>query len=49
MTTRVKAFEKNGSTAKSHALDSIWTRAFTSNSEWPDKVFIATYMKLTRR
>jgi hypothetical protein len=37
MTTKVKSFEKNGSTVKSHALDSIWTRAFTSNSEWPDK------------
>ena len=49
MTSKIKGFEKNGSTVKSHALDSILTRAFTSNSEWPDKVFIETYIKLTRR
>ncbi|KAJ8919963.1 hypothetical protein NQ315_006492 [Exocentrus adspersus] len=35
MTTRTKVLEKNGA-AKS-SLASVWTRAFTSNSEWPDK------------
>ncbi|KAJ9582256.1 hypothetical protein L9F63_003385 [Diploptera punctata] len=38
MASKSKSLEKNGSTTlKPHALDSIWTRAFTSNSEWPDK------------
>lgn len=44
MTSKLKNSEKNGATIKSQALDSVWTRAFTSNSEWPDKVFVETYM-----
>jgi hypothetical protein len=44
MTLKLKSPEKNGLTIKSHALDSVWIRAFTSNSEWPDKVFVETYM-----
>lgn len=44
MASKLKSLEKNGSTIKSHALDSVWARAFTSNSEWPDKVFVETYM-----
>lgn len=43
MASKLKSPEKNGST-KSHALDSVWARAFTCNSEWPDKVFVETYM-----
>ncbi|XP_069691859.1 GEL complex subunit OPTI [Periplaneta americana] len=38
MTSKSKNSEKNGPViVKPHALDSIWSRAFTSNSEWPDK------------
>ncbi|KDR15294.1 uncharacterized protein C20orf24 homolog [Zootermopsis nevadensis] len=37
MTSKSKSFEKNGSTVKPHAVDSVWNRAFTCNSEWPDK------------
>ncbi|XP_023024096.1 GEL complex subunit OPTI [Leptinotarsa decemlineata] len=35
MSTKTKLIEKNG-TVKS-SLPSIWSRAFSSNSEWPDK------------
>uniref|UniRef100_A0A1B6KN63 Rab5-interacting protein n=1 Tax=Graphocephala atropunctata TaxID=36148 RepID=A0A1B6KN63_9HEMI len=35
-TKHTKTVEKNG-TAKSGCLDSVWVRAFTSHSEWPDK------------
>ncbi|XP_056644070.1 GEL complex subunit OPTI isoform X2 [Diorhabda sublineata] len=35
MNTKTKLIEKNG-TSKSN-LPSAWSRAFTSNSEWPDK------------
>ncbi|XP_050518436.1 respirasome Complex Assembly Factor 1 [Diabrotica virgifera virgifera] len=35
MSTKAKTVERNGA-AKSN-LPSVWTRAFTSNSEWPDK------------
>ncbi|XP_076263597.1 GEL complex subunit OPTI [Rhynchophorus ferrugineus] len=35
MSTKGKSIEKNG-TSKSN-LPSVWTRAFTANSEWPDK------------
>lgn len=35
MSTKTKIIEKNG-TLKSN-LPSVWSRAFTSNSEWPDK------------
>jgi hypothetical protein len=40
MTSRIKGFEKNISTVMSHSLDSVWTRAFTSDSEWPDEEFL---------
>lgn len=38
MTTKTKVIEKNGSSKST--LPSAWVRAFTSNSEWPDKVRI---------
>lgn len=36
MSTKTKTLEKNGVSKTSTA--SVWSRAFTSNSEWPDKV-----------
>lgn len=45
MTTKTKTTEKNGTS--SHAatsLESVWVRAFKSESEWPDKVLLhSTY------
>lgn len=44
MTTKTKTTEKNGTS--SHAttsLESVWVRAFKSESEWPDKVLNSTY------
>ncbi|XP_019870284.1 respirasome Complex Assembly Factor 1 [Aethina tumida] len=35
MSTKTKTLEKNGVSKTSTA--SVWSRAFTSNSEWPDK------------
>ncbi|KAJ8977181.1 hypothetical protein NQ317_018062 [Molorchus minor] len=35
MTTKTKTLEKNGFSKS--ILPSVWTRAFTSKSEWPDK------------
>jgi len=49
MTSKSKNFEKNGSTVKAQALDSVWSRAFTSNSEWPDKVFAETNINTSTR
>ncbi|KAE8743252.1 hypothetical protein FOCC_FOCC011132 [Frankliniella occidentalis] len=41
MATKTKTTEKNGSngasTIKQPALESVWVRAFKSESEWPDK------------
>lgn len=37
MSTKTKTVERNGS-AKISSECSIWTRAITANSEWPDKV-----------
>ena len=36
MSTKTKTVERNGS-AKSAPGKSVWLKAFTSNSEWPDK------------
>lgn len=36
MNTKTKLIEKNGSS--NPPPTSVWTRTFTSNSEWPDKV-----------
>lgn len=49
MTSKSKSFEKNGSTVKPHAVDSVWNRAFTCNSEWPDKVFVGAYINTLTR
>lgn len=38
MSTKTKTLEKNGITKLSQI--SVWKRAFTSNSEWPNKVRI---------
>ncbi|CAH1119653.1 unnamed protein product [Phaedon cochleariae] len=35
MSTKTKQIEKNGTSKLS--LPSVWSRAFKSNSEWPDK------------
>jgi hypothetical protein len=42
MASKLKSLEKNGSTVTPHAVDSVWNRAFTYNSKWPDKVFVGT-------
>ncbi|KAI4471150.1 protein c20orf24 rab5-interacting protein [Holotrichia oblita] len=36
MSTKTKTVERNG-TSKSLEDTSLWSRAFTSNSDWPDK------------
>lgn len=36
-TKQTKGSEKNG-VAKIGHLESVWVRAFSSHSEWPDKV-----------
>lgn len=48
MTSKSKSFEKNGSMVKQHTVDSVWNRAFTYNSDWPDKVFDGLHKYLTR-
>lgn len=37
MSTKTKTVERNG-TSKSSKSTCVWNRAFTANSEWPDKV-----------
>lgn len=37
MSTKTKTLERNG-TVKSLKSEWVWSRAFTANSEWPDKV-----------
>lgn len=37
MSSKTKVVEKNGS-AKSDSSKTVWVRAFTGSSEWPDKV-----------
>lgn len=37
MSTRTKTVERNGS-SKAVCSKSVWSRALTANSEWPDKV-----------
>lgn len=41
MSTKTKVVEKNGN-ANITSSKSVWARAFTANSEWPDKVKIRT-------
>ncbi|KAK9696541.1 EMC6 [Popillia japonica] len=36
MSTKTKTVERNG-TSKSSEDTSLWSKAFTSNSDWPDK------------
>ncbi|KAF5294467.1 hypothetical protein FQR65_LT01593 [Abscondita terminalis] len=36
MTTKTKTLEKNG-TSKTVSNISVWQKAFTANSDWPDK------------
>lgn len=39
MTTKiVQKSEKNGVSKSSSVIESVWSRAFKANSEWPDKV-----------
>ena len=39
MATKTKTTEKNGAnTPVGAALESVWVRAFKTESEWPDKV-----------
>lgn len=40
---QTKTVERNG-VSKSGSLDSVWVRAFSSHSEWPDKVNIVSAM-----
>lgn len=37
MSTKTRTVEKNGN-SKITCTKSVWSRAFTANSEWPDKV-----------
>lgn len=37
MTSKTKTIERNGAT-KTVSIKSVWNRAFTADSEWPDKV-----------
>lgn len=37
MSTKTKTVEKNGSSKITYSK-SVWSRALTANSEWPDKV-----------
>lgn len=51
MSTKTKTLERNG-TAKASQNMSVWSRAFTANSEWPDKAglklkFLGYLLKLT--
>lgn len=48
MTAKTKTLEKNNSLIRA-VQSSVWSKAFTSNSEWPDKVqFIIFKIKVTK-
>lgn len=43
MSTKTKIVERNG-TSKLHESASLWSKAFTANSDWPDKVRFAQFI-----
>lgn len=44
MSAKTKTVEKNGN-SKITCTKSVLSRAFTANSEWPDKVNYVTFLK----
>lgn len=45
MSSKTKTIERNGG-SKNVSIKSVWTRAFTADSEWPDKVSLLINMFL---
>lgn len=45
MSSKTKTIERNGGN-KSDSTKSVWTRAFSSTSEWPDKVGYVVYQRI---